>query len=496
MTRRSIRVRLALWYLAVLAPATLALAAGSWWLARRSVNDEVDRTLQARIDGARTFLTDMAGEHLGVRHMKEEFGEYVELSHGEALLDVTDSSGEVLSRPGLAGWTTLAGGLEATTAATDRTFNGDPFRVASETFTAGTSQYHVVVAMPVRAGRDALRRFAWILVGLVPVVLVIAGIGGYAVAGRALAPVDRMTRIVQETTLRNLDRRLDVPMADEELRRLAVTFNDMLGRMQAGVADLTRLTAEASHELRTPVSLVRTTAEVALSRPRSTDEYREALEDVLGHAVRMSALVGNLLALARADAGVEAGEPARVDLARLVRELGQDFRSTALARSLGLVVAADAPVHVVGDAASIRRLLVILLENAVAYTPAGGRIDLSVAGGAAPASIIAVVDVVDTGIGLDPEERERVFDRFYRGAAAREHVAEGSGLGLSIARAIVARARGTIDLSPGPGGRGCHARVILPAVAVEQEAGHEDDLEHRDLDHAGAPTGDPEPANR
>jgi signal transduction histidine kinase len=493
-------VRLVLWYLAVLAPATLALAAGSWWLARRSVNDEVDRTLQARIDGARTFLTDMADEHLGAHHMKEEFGEYVELSHGEALLDVTDSAGEVLSRPGLAGWPALIAGIDLTTPdpsgpPRDRALNGDPYRVASETFTAGGSRYHVVVAMPVRAGRDALRRFAWILVGLVPIVLVIAGIGGYAIAGRALAPVDRMTRIVQETTLRNLDRRLDVPMADEELRRLAVTFNDMLGRMQAGVADLTRLTAEASHELRTPVSLVRTTAEVALSRPRSTDEYREALEDVLGHAVRMSSLVGNLLALARADAGVETGEPARVDVARLARELGQDFRSTVLARSLGLVVAADTPVHVMGDAASLRRLLVILLENAVAYTPAGGRIDLSVTGGARSPSATAVVDVFDTGIGLDSSERERVFDRFYRGAAAREHVAEGSGLGLSIARAIVARARGTIELGPGPGGRGCHARVTLPSVAVEQEAGHEDDLGHRDLDHAGARAVDPEPAN-
>ena len=495
MTRRSIRVRLTLWYLAVLVPATLALAAGSWWLARRSVNDEVDRTLHARIDGARTFLTDMAGEHLSARHMKEEFGEYVELSRGEALLDVTDSSGAVLSRPGLAGWPTLAAGLDATASPMDRALNGDPFRVASQTFAAGTSQFHVVVAMPVRADRDALRRFAWMLAGLVPIVLVIAGVGGYAIAGRALAPVDRMTRIVQETTLRNLDRRLDVPAADDELRRLAVTFNDMLGRMQAGVADLTRLTAEASHELRTPVSLVRTTAEVALSRPRSTDEYREALEDVLGHAVRLSALVGNLLALARADAGVEASEQVRVDLAALARELGQDFRAAALARSLGLVVAADAPVQVMGDPASLRRLLVILLENAVAYTPEGGRIELSITGGASSTAPTAVVDVVDTGIGIDPAERARLFERFYRGAAARQQTAEGSGLGLSIARAIVERAHGTIALAAGPGGRGCHARVILPAVAVEEETEHhEDDLGHRDLEPARAGTADPEPA--
>jgi heavy metal sensor kinase len=495
MTRRSIRVRLTLWYLAVLVPATLALAAGSWWLARRSVTDEVDRTLEARIDGARTFLSDMADEHVSAAGMKEEFGEYVELSRGDAFLEVTDGTGAVLSRPKLAGWTTLAGGLDGTAGPADRTLDGGPFRVAGQTFRAGGSQFHVLVAIPTRAGREALRRFGWILVSLVPIVLVIAGAGGYAIAGRALAPVDRMTRIVQETTLRSLDRRLEVPVADDELRRLAVTFNDMLGRMQAGVADLTRLTAEASHELRTPVSLVRTAAEVALSRPRSTDEYREALEDVLGHAERMSSLVGNLLALARADAGVEAGEPARVDLARIAGDLAQEFRPVAIARSLALVVSADTPVQVMGDAASLRRLLVILLENAVAYTPAGGRIDLNVTGVLASSGSTAVVDVVDTGMGIDPAERERVFDRFYRGATARQQAAEGSGLGLSIARAIASRARGTIELDAGPGGRGCHARVRLPAVTIEREAGHEDDSGHRDLTHAGARAADRERAN-
>ena len=272
MTGWSIRTRLTVWYLAVIVPATIALAIGSWWLARRSLNDEVDRTLAARLEGTREFLEAMAREGLHGDEMKEEFGEYVELSRGAVLLEVTDAAGTVLSRPSRPGWAALAD--EASLAAipsaapVDRVESGEPFRVARATIHAGAAEYRAVVATSTRASHDALRRFAWLLGGLAPAVLLIAGLGGYWIAGRALAPVDRMTRTVQETTLRSLDRRLEVPAADDELRRLAVTFNEMLARMQVGVADLTRLTAEASHELRTPVSLVRTTAEIALSRPR------------------------------------------------------------------------------------------------------------------------------------------------------------------------------------------------------------------------------------
>ncbi|HUL73168.1 MAG TPA: ATP-binding protein [Vicinamibacterales bacterium] len=495
MNRRSIRVRLTAWYLAVLAPATLALAGGSWWLARRSMTDAADRTLTARLEGTRDFLAGMAREGLSRADMEEEFGEYIELSRGEALLDVREASGRVLSQPSLAGWSALGDDTSFASsgapAFADRAIGAEPYRAAGATLGAGNATYRIVVASPARAGHDALRRFAWILAALVPGVLLAAGLGGYWIAGRALAPVDRMTRTVQETTLRNLDHRLDVPPADDELRRLATTFNEMLARMQAGVADLTRLTAEASHELRTPVSLVRTTAEVALAQPRSADEYREALSDVLGHAERMSSLVGDLLALARADAGVESGETVPVDLAEVVRDAARHFEAAATQRSLSLTVSAPAPVVVPGDPESLRRLLVILLDNAVKYTPSGGRVDVRL--GAADGA--AVIHVTDTGIGVDPAERARVFDRFYRGAAARQRAADGSGLGLSIAKTIVERLRGTIALAAGPSGRGCDVVVRLPAVSSQQEGAYANESVRRgDPGRVGADERVAEPA--
>ncbi len=487
MSGRSIRVRLTVWYLAVIVPATLVLAGGSWWLARRSLTDEADRMLAARIDGTHAFLESMAREGLSGDEMKEEFGEYVELSRGEVLLEVT-GQGTVLSRPSLPGWSTLAAETYVPSAApADRDNGGEPFRVARSGFHVGAADYGVVAAISTRASHEALRRFGWLLAGLVPAVLVVAGLGGYWIAGRALAPVDRMTRTVQETTLRSLDRRLEVPPADDELRRLAVTFNDMLERMQVGVADLTRLTAEASHELRTPVSLVRTTAEIALSRPRPVEEYRQALKDVLGHAEHMSALVGDLLLLARVDAGVEAADIVAVDLAEVARDVGEEFGLVAARRGLGFGVSASSTVDVLGDPGSFRRLLVILLENAVAYTPAGGNIELRVVRSEDEAGAAALVDVIDTGIGIDPDERARVFDRFYRGTAARAHAADGSGLGLSIAQTIVERGRGTIEIDDGPKGRGCHVRVRLPAIVGERERPHANErAPHVDVDRLGA----------
>ena len=187
--------------------------------------------------------------------------------------------------------------------------------------TAKGRVFAVVAAVPMASAQDTMRRFEWVLTGILPAIWLVAIGTGYLISRRALGPSIDITREVQSLTSRELDRRVAVPPADDELRRLAVTFNDMLGRIEAAVAEMTRLTGEASHELRTPVALIRTTAEVALSRERPAADYRQALTDVLDHAERMTTIVSDLLVLARADAGVEApeSEVADVDLATTVR---------------------------------------------------------------------------------------------------------------------------------------------------------------------------------
>jgi heavy metal sensor kinase len=466
MSGQSIRTRLTLWYLTALALVALTLGLGSSWLMQRSLVAAADAALRSRVDGVVQFI-DAMERRLGVDEMRDEIREYAELAAGQAGLEVTELGGDVVYRPATPGWAAMAvdrgGSAAAPLIFADRLLGQEPMRVADVRAAIGHRTYHIIAALPMAPAYDALARFRWLLAALVPAVLVAAGLGGYAISRRALAPVDRMARAAQAITVKNLDHRLEVPPADDELRRLAVTFNDMLARLQAAVAEMTRLTAEASHELRTPVALIRATAEVAIGRDRPAADYKQALADVLDHAERMSTLVGDLLMLARSDAGVEPPERVSLDMRQVVRDAGEDMRAAMTRAELVLTVELpDRALEMSGNPDSLRRLIVILLDNARKYTKSGGTVRVRLAARSADAQGSAVIDVVDTGIGIDAADSPHVFDRFYRGAVARQQSADGSGLGLAIAKTIVERHGGTISLGDGPGGRGCAARVTLP----------------------------------
>lgn len=463
MITASIGARLTAWYVGVLAVALLVFGGGSWWLSTQSVVRAADAGLAARIDGVRAFLEDPETV-LTVEDLREEFGEYAELTRGEALLEVVDGSGHVLCRPSVPGWTELLR-RAADRRPADRVIGGMPFRVASAALDAHGQVYAVTVAAPMGAAHAALNRFhEWLLLLLLATILA-AGAGGYFVSRRALAPVDDITGAVRAITVQRLDRRLPVPAADDELRRLASTFNSMLARLESAVGDIVRFTADASHELRTPVSLVRTTAEVALRHERSPDEYRAALADVAGQAQHLSSLIEDLMILARTDAGIEPGAASRFDLRDRVTAAVADVTPAAGARAVGLSVQMPAsPVAVDGDPASLQRALVILLDNAVKYSHVNGevRVTLEEPAPAGDGARVVLVRITDEGIGLDEAERPRLFERFYRGTRARQHAPDGTGLGLAIARAIVERHGGTLDLASTEGARGCRATMMLP----------------------------------
>ena len=466
----SIRAKLTAWYVGVLAVITLSFAAASWWLSTQSVLRATDTGLRARVDGVRAFL-DNPGTELTVESLREEFEEYAELTRGEALLDVIDASGIVLCRPSIAGWSELVAVVPAAATSSelrpaDRVLGGVPFRVASAQLVAHDHGYRVTVAAPMKPAYEALNRFHRLLLGLLPFLVALAGAGGYWISRRALAPVDQMTRAVQAITVQSLDRRLDVPRADDELRRLATTFNHVLERLQVAVADIVRFTADASHELRTPVSLIRTTAELALRRERGPEDYRRALTEIDIHAQHMSGLVNDLLALARTDAGIEPHGQSPVDVTSVVAEAGREIGDFAVANAVTIRTSLpEEPMYVTGDEASLKRLLLILLENAVKYSRRGGEVSVRVRSRGDDGPV--VIDVRDEGIGIEPSERSRLFERFYRGSRARQHAPDGTGLGLSIAHTIVSRYRGTIDIgaADAANGGGCSVTVCLPREA-------------------------------
>ncbi|HEX8452373.1 MAG TPA: ATP-binding protein [Longimicrobium sp.] len=323
----------------------------------------------------------------------------------------------------------------------------------------------IVVARTGDVEKKALRAFSLIALFLIPLTGIAAALAGWSVANRLLKPLNRLVAASREIGIAALDRRVDEPEHPAELRELAQAYNGMLGRLQRAVEALRRFTADASHELRTPLTAIRGTAEVALARPRSPEELRDTMGEILEETRSMLALVEDLLTLAR---GEEASVPrptAPVDLVAVLRDV-QDI-GEALAEGKPVAVRLDAPESVIvhGAAGSLRRLFLNLVSNAVKFTEAGV-VEIRVRGanteGEDPGFV--EVQVRDTGSGIAPEELPRVFDRFYRADAARER-SGGTGLGLAIVRMIVDQHEGEIHAASTPG-TGSIFTVRLPVARV------------------------------
>jgi heavy metal sensor kinase len=289
-----------------------------------------------------------------------------------------------------------------------------------------------------------LRRF---LIVSIPLVLILATIGGYWMSRRALAPVDAITNTARSISEHSLSRRLESLQTGDELQRLAETFNQMMDRLEGAFKRITQFTADASHELRTPTALIRTTAELSLRRDRDGAEYREALGQVLDEAKGMGVLIDSLMTLARMDSGAETLSFATVDLASVLREASSAGRPLADSKQIHFEpeIPAEA-VLVNGDPHALRRLFLILIDNAVKYTPTNGRVSIALTTN----DNGAVVQVRDTGIGISQEDLPFIFERFYRADKARSRET-GTGLGLSIARWIVEAHHASVRAESVPG---------------------------------------------
>lgn len=437
MRRLSIRARLTAWYAGAVG-AALALTMATIWIALlHGIAAGTDQRIDAQRAGLERFSQGLEPE-LTVAAEAEEYREYGDVSLSDALFQVNGPDGDVLYAPGVPGWPgVVAQARTQTGVSMPVTLAGQPYRARAVAFTGRRGPYTAVFAISLASSYQALAYAASLLQWLIPLLAIVAGVCGYFVSARALRPIDALTGAAASMDVGHLDRRLDVPKTDDELQRLATTFNSMLDRLQAGVSEIASFTSEASHELRTPVSLIRTTAELALRRARSIPEYEAALTDVLAHSTRLSVLVADLLTMARADAGVEESPFETGDLAPLVTAVidGQSPGHTRLVTHL-----TPAPVH--GSPTQLTRLIAILVDNATKYTPPPGRISVSTTTDADGAVLI----VEDTGVGIAPSEQSRLFERFFRTKAARASSIDGHGLGLAIASQIVQRHGGTIAL--------------------------------------------------
>ena len=292
---------------------------------------------------------------------------------------------------------------------------------------------YIAAASPQAENQLVLDRFCEGLIASAPILLLISSAGGYWLSRKALKPVDRITAAARSISISNLSERLPVARTGDELERLAETCNAMLARLDVAVNQIKQFTGDASHELRGPLSFVRTVAEVGLRNPSADSESRQAFEDIVAEAAKATALLEEMLTLARADA--ERGDKALklLNLTDVVVEACEMARPIAQERNLGLSVSLGGSrlVNILGDFSTLRRLFWILLDNALKYTCAPGQIDVALS----TSSGHATVQVRDSGVGISESDLLHIFDRFFRADPSRSHV-EGSGLGLAIAKWI------------------------------------------------------------
>ena len=303
-----------------------------------------------------------------------------------------------------------------------------------------------------------LHRLLTILILGVPLTLLLASIGGYFLAWRALSPINHISKTAKEISHSNLSRRLEETGTDDEVGSLILTLNQLLARLEGAFKRQKEFTADASHDLRTPITVIRTQAEKTLKRPRSEEEYCQTLDKIIKQAEHMSHLVEQLLQLARTDIGKEKLQLEVLDMGQLVQLVVEEMQEMASQKGLNPVnIIEDQELFLKGDQTKLTQLLVNLIANAIQYTPAGGKITLRIK----QMKNEIMLQVTDTGCGIPQEDQEHIFERFYKVDKARTRQNGGTGLGLAICRWIVNAHGGRIELNSKPG-KGSIFTVYLP----------------------------------
>jgi len=308
--------------------------------------------------------------------------------------------------------------------------------------------------------QQQLREILVVLVLGLPLIVVLAGLGGYVLARRALSPIDHLAGEARRITAERLHQRLSVPNEHDEIGRLAAVINDTFARLESSFDQLRRFTADASHELRTPLSVIRGIGEHALRETRTPPEYKDAMGSMLEEVDRLTRLVDTLLKLSRGDAGTIRLARDVLDLGDLTREVVSSLGILAEERQQRLQVVAAEDVRVSADRLVLRDAITNVVDNAIKYGPARSTIDVRVDADAEQAT----VTVRDAGPGIPAEHRERIFDRFYRVDEGRSREMGGTGLGLAIAKWAVEANGGQISLDTAT--TGSVFRITLPRAVT------------------------------
>lgn len=441
LSAKKIRLRLTLWYLALLTIALLLSAGYIYFHVQKTLFAQVDSGLQL---AATQALSNIENENGLPAFQNNE--------QSQMALREFNRAGFAIRILGMEG--TVAGGLGdyAGLPPTPPLRNGfatilkvgEPWRVYSQMIESPDSQavgwlQSAQTLDPILETLENLR--GQLLLGL-PLVLITAGLGGLFLADRALRPIDRVTKTAEAIGGSDLSTRIHYDGPDDELGRLARTFDGMLDRLQAAFERERRFTADASHELRTPLTALKGRIGVTLSRPRQRAEYEGTLRDLEREVDRLIRLSQDLLFLARLDQGSFAFRPEKLDLRRLLIATVEQFQPIATTKSVDITMDIPEDLAVWGSPDHLIRLFLNLLDNAVHYTPEGGQIFVRAGGDSGESRIY----VQDTGPGIPAKHLRHVFERFYRAQSGRSRDDGGAGLGLAIAYEIARSHGGRLEV--------------------------------------------------
>jgi len=448
MNVRSINFRLTLWYTVLILTASVAFGAYTYLSFEHRLYTEIQNMLASRIEHLRddvlptlsSYTRDTLRQKVEEVYSPEQNDRFVRISKMDGtVLYVSGHPRENTFNPDLIPpllnyTTTITEGMQSL-----RT--SDHLLLVGYVTKLDNDQYILEMGTSITPVISALHKLiVTLLIGL-PIVVLIAVLGGSALVSRALQPVEDMRETAEQISFSNLRQRLPLNRSGDAIEQLAKTLNQMLERLDQAYQQASRFSADASHELRTPLAIMRSELETILNRQDAPLPFREHIGSVLEENERLSNIVDGLFSLARLDAGEAKIDHKIFDIAQLTCLTLEQMQLLAEEKSLSVKINAPLPIFVKGDAGRLKQVIVNILDNAIKYSIAGGSLSISILS----VSGNAVLTVEDNGIGIPQEALPHIFERFYRADKVRSRTIQGAGLGLSIVRSICQAHGGTVD---------------------------------------------------
>jgi heavy metal sensor kinase len=481
--RISISLRLTMWFGSLFFAGWVLFGVTMWANLRHTLTNERHQTLARRIERLQELLHRDSFASNADR--KQDYTDFAHAT-GNGLAEVFRPDGTLeLPSPSSAAsafaWPKFQTGNPNIFVSVQS--GGQSYWVLAQPFSLDGKALVLMAAAPDAGNQIVMQSFLRGLLALVPGLFLIASASGYWVSRHALRPVDRIAAAARSISIRNISERVPVSGSNDELQRLAETCNAMLDRLESSVNQIKRFTADASHELRGPLTFTRTVAEIALKDPGTDAASRVAFQDIVVETSKAAVMLEEMLTLARADSAPASLVRQPVDLALIVREVYKATKPIAAQQGLDLsLIANTSSALILGDAPALKRLFWILLDNAIKYSKPNGKITVRL-------NIFAeraTVRVEDDGIGIAPADLPLIFNRFYRADPSRGLV-EGNGLGLAIAQWIAETHRAQLTVQSEPGRGSVFHVSFLPSFPLEgyrEEEGWPGDA----LSHSGLKT--------